>query len=147
MTVTFTGAKEIDAVLREMPLALSHQVLGQANIDAARPLIDKEHLLAPVGETGNLAESIGAYRVSLKSASVLGEVRVGPRRKGGYKGFHGHLIEFGFRTRSKGKGKPFVQAHPFAKPAFDATKGEIERGITTAVAKVVLRTMKRHIKG
>lgn len=148
MTVTFTGQKEIDAVLRQMPLALTHSVLGSANIEAARPLVDREHLLAPVGKTGNLAESIGAYRVPQKAATVLGEVRVGPRRRGGFKGFHAHWIEFGTarRVTKSGANRGTVRAKPFIKPAFTQTKAEVERRITRSVGNVLLRTMKRYIR-
>jgi HK97 gp10 family phage protein len=149
MTVTLTGQKEIDAVLRQMPLALTHSVLGTANIDASRPLVDREHLLAPVGRTGDLAESIGAYRVSQKSATSIGEVRVGPRRQGGFKGYHAHLVEFGTvkRQTKKGANRGIMRAKPFIKPAFNQTKAEVERRITRSIGNVLLRTMKRYIRG
>lgn len=146
--ISITGAKEIDDLLKALPQAVTHSILGSAHLAAAKPLIEKEKLLAPEGPTGNLVDSIGAYKTSLKKAADLGEVRVGPRRKGGYKGFAGHLVEFGTRSRStkKGANRGIMPKHPFAKPAFEATKGEIEKSIAVNIGKSVLRTMKRYVK-
>lgn len=115
---------------------------------AAKPLVEKEKLLAPEGPTGNLVDSIGAVRTSINKANALGEVRVGPRRKGGYKGFAGHLVEYGTkrRTNKRGANRGIMPKDPFAKPAFDATKGQIESIITQSVGKVMIRTMKRYLK-
>jgi hypothetical protein len=59
--ISVTGDKAIDAVLRNLPRELNHKVLGAAHLAAAEPLIHREHRLAPVGETGNLADSIGVW--------------------------------------------------------------------------------------
>lgn len=145
--ISVTGVKEIDKVLNAMPKELTHKVLGAAHASAAKPLIEKEKLLAPEGPTGNLVDSIGAVKTSIKRASVIGEVKVGPR-SGRFKGNHGHLVEFGTKPRrnSKGANRGFTPARPFAKPAFDLTKTQVEGNISQAIAKVVLRTMKRYIK-
>lgn len=147
--ISITGDKAIDDVLRNLPLALTHQTLGIAHLAASRSLVDREHLLAPVGLTGNLADSIGAYRVSQKNATQVGEVRVGPQRKGGKKGFAGHLVEFGTkrRTTKRGANRGIMPAKPFARPAFEQTKGQVEKDIAVNIGRVVLRTMKRYIKG
>lgn len=145
--ISITGAKEIDQVLKAMPKELTHKVLGAAHASAAKPLIEKEKLLAPEGPTGHLVDSIGAVKTSIKRANVIGEVNVGPR-SGRFKGNHGHLVEFGTKPRrtKKGANRGFMPAHPFAKPAFDQTKNQVEGLISQSVAKVVLRTMKRYIK-
>lgn len=140
MSVVVTGWKEIDNVFRNLPKELSHSILQSAHIEAAQPLIAAAHLLAPVGKTGNLADSIGPERISLKRGEV-GQVNVGPRRRGGYKGFHAHLVEYPKTNRdgTKTKGKPFM------KPAFDRTKDELEKRINVAIGKKVVASMKRNL--
>jgi HK97 gp10 family phage protein len=146
--VSVTGVKEIDNVLRALPRELTHQVLGAAHLAAAKPLIEREHLLAPVGETGNLAESIGGVKTPLKKASEIGEVQVGPRRTRDKRGHHGHLVEKGTKKRrtKSGANRGIMPAQPFAEPAFEQTKHQVEKNIANEVGRVVWRTMKRHLK-
>lgn len=153
VTLSVTGEEAIDRVLREMPLALTHKVLGQAHYAAAQVLVEKQKLLAPEGPTGNLVDSIGATKTSISKADSLGEVRVGPRRGGKYKGYAGHLVEYGTVQRKlRGKGKyasgnrGVMPKKPFAQPAFQATKGQIENSIALNIGKVLIRTMKRTLK-
>jgi HK97 gp10 family phage protein len=142
--ISITGDKNIDAILRNLPPALSHKALGSVHYNAAKPLVEKEKQLAPK-KTGILEKSIGAYRLSYKNATASGEVRVGPRRRGGYKGFTGHLNEFGTDERYTDDGayRGQMTATPFAKPAFDQTKGQVERLIVTDMSRIVLGVMKR----
>lgn len=146
--ISITGVKEIDKVLRELPKQMTHQILGAAHAAAAKPLIEKAKLLAPEGPTGNLVDSIGVTKTNIKKANKLGEVRGGPRRKGGYKGFAGHLVEFGTRKRRtrKGANRGLMRPKPFMRPAFTATKGQIERDIALQIGKVMTRTMRRYLK-
>lgn len=147
--MSVTGAREIDKVLEMMPKELTHQVLGTAHAAAAKPLITKAQLTAPEGPTGNLIDSIGAVKTPMKKAGAIGEVTVGPRRSRPHKGHHGHLIEYGFKTRArsgaKGK-KTFVAGKPFMKPSFYATKGQVIEAIRVEIGKKVYATMLRYIK-
>lgn len=148
VSIAITGIKELDEVFRMMPLALNHKVMGTAFEDAAKPLVEKEKLLAPEGPTGNLVDSIGAKRISISRAGYVGEVHVGPRRGGKYKGYAGHLVEYGTKQRKtrKGANRGVMPAEPFAEPAFKATKNLIESRIQASIAKVVVRTMNRYVK-
>jgi HK97 gp10 family phage protein len=146
-TVSLTGAKDIDNLLQQMPKALTHKVLSDAHVKAAKPLVEKEKLLAPEGPTGHLVDSIGAVRSSFKRANTVGEVKVGPRR-GRFKGNHGHLVEFGTRKRQTegGANRGIMPKKPFAEPAFNTTKGQIEGSIARSIGQVMVRTMKRYAK-
>lgn len=152
--ISITGVKEIDLVLKNLPDAVSHKVLSAAHAAAAKPLVEREKSLAPKGATGNLIESIGVIRTSFKKANEIGEVKVGPRKGGRYKGFAGHLVEYGTKPRrTKGKGRykkaadrGVMTKKPFAEPAFHQTKDEVEKRIAVEVGKSVNRTMKRYIK-
>lgn len=140
--ISVTGIKEIDAVLKGMPLILQDRVLKTAHADAAKPLVQAASALAPLGKTGNLQKSIGVERISLKKVDAIGLVQVGPLRKGGRKGFHGHLIEYGKTNRDGSRTKP----QPFMGPAFDQTQRIVEAGISESIGKKLFQFMNRTIK-
>lgn len=141
--ISVTGVKEIDNCLRLMPLEVSDRLLTQVHSDAAFPLVSAAHFLAPVGKTGNLADSIGIVRTGIKRGGNVGEVAVGPRRSGGYKGFHGHLIEFGKTNRDGTRTAP----KPFMRPAWEQTKTEVENGIVSAIGRRLTNLMRRTLRG
>lgn len=146
--IILTGDKEIDAALKALPLALSHKTLGSVYFAASKIVVAKEKLLAPEGPTGNLVDSIGATRTTLKKANALGEVTVGPRRRRPYKGFAGHLVEFGTKPRETKKGarRGVMPKEPFAEPTWQATKGPLEGFIAKNTGDIMIKTMKRYIK-
>jgi threonyl-tRNA synthetase len=147
--VSITGVQEIDRVLRGLEPQLSHQVLSSAHASAAKPLIEKEKLLAPEGPTGNLVDSIGAIKTPFKRANVIGEVTVGPRRSRRHKGHAGHLVEFGTKVRRtlKGANRGLMRARAFAQPAFQATQNIVVNNIATEVGRKLYSFMRRTIKG
>lgn len=140
--VKVTGIKEIDAVFRGLKVEVSHRLLQSANEEAAKPLVDAAHLLAPVGTTGNLADSIGIEKPSFKRVDAVGQVNVGPRRGGKYKGHHGHLVEYGKTNRDGSKSK----ANPFMHRAFDRSIETVKEKFNGIVGKRMLRLMKRTLK-
>lgn len=147
--VRVTGAKEIDQVLKGLPKQLSHQVLQNAHAAAAKPLIEAEKLGAPEGPTGNLVDSIGAVKTSFGRANALGEITVGPRRKGRFKGFAAHLVEYGTKARSlisNGANRGIMPAKPFALPAWEKTKDTVQSLINAQIGRKLYSFMKRVIK-
>lgn len=143
VTLSLTGAKELDAALKGLPDQVSERILYQAHIDAAFPLVAAAHFLAPVGKTGNLADSIGIERVGVKRGGEIGQIQVGPRRGGSFRGFHGHLIEFGKTNRDGSMTAP----RPFMEPAFERTKGQVENGISNFLSKRITNFLKRTVRG
>jgi HK97 gp10 family phage protein len=146
--ISLTGAKEIDKVLLGLPAQLSHPILQAAHAAAAKPLIEKEKLLAPEGPNGDLVDSIGAVKTPFAKATVVGEVIVGPRRSRRYKGHHGHLVEFGTRPRKtqKGANRGTMTKKPFASPAFKITQPVVINRISTEVGRKLYAYMKRVIR-
>ena len=143
--ISVTGHKEIDEVLKHLPSALQDSVVSSAHLKAAKITVEREKLLAPEGPTGNLVDSIGATRTPFKKANRIGEVIVGPRRKGRFKGFAGHLVEYGTRKRNKsGPNRGVMPRHPFAKPAFEQTRNAIKDSIKGNLSKIVIKAMKRY---
>jgi HK97 gp10 family phage protein len=146
--ISVTGVKEIDAVLKGLPLQLNHKILGQAHADAAKPLVDRAKLLAPEGPTGNLVDSIGVEKTSLAKATEVGAVTAGPRRGGRNRGYAAHLVEFGTRVRrnKKGANRGVMPKKPFMEPAFTATKSQVEGRIAESIGKKLIAFMKKTLK-
>lgn len=149
--LSVSGVKEIQGVFNALPKVYQENVLYQAHRAAAKPLVEKEKLLAPEGPTGHTIDSIGVVRD--KRAKEIGNVKVGPRR-GKFKGNAAHLIETGTKPRkTNGRGKYKTSANrgvmpatPFVKPAFDATQGAVIDLIAVEVGRKTVTAMKRYIK-
>lgn len=144
--ISLTGYKQIDDVLKGLPSQFTHPIMQAAHAEAAKPMIAKIHQLAPVGKTGNVADSIGSVKLPYSKAAVIGEVQVGPRR-GKYKGNAAHLNEFGTKKRSfKGANRGIMPAKPFVLPGFDATQKQTVDLITISLARKTDAYLKRKVK-
>lgn len=144
--MNMTGVKELDAVLSGLGLQLEHKVIQQGNAEAAKALVNAGKLLAPEGPTGNLVDSIGVVKPNIRASDTIGEVHVGPRR-GRFKGYAGHLVEFGTGKRNyKGANRGVMPKTPFMEPAFNKTKDEILANITVSIGKKLYAFMKRTLK-
>lgn len=145
-TLSVTGYEQIDAVLRGLPLLYTHKVLQAAHAEAVKPLVEREHRLAPVGNTGRLADSIGIVKPSIQRVMVIGEVIVGPRR-GKFGGQHAHLNEFGTGPRDyNGANRGVMPAKPFLKPAFEQTNSQVVSRISSSLGQKTYSFMRRIIK-
>jgi HK97 gp10 family phage protein len=146
VTLSVTGIKELDDLLKGLPKQLQHRYLQAAHADAAKPLIDRAQGNAPY-KTGRLEESIGVIKPTLRKATEIGIVKVGPRRGGSYKGYHGHLIEFGHRiVTRKGKTVGKTNPKPFMRPAFEQTKERIQDNIGKILSRKLTSYMKKMLK-
>lgn len=147
--VAWTGNKEIDAVFRGLPNQLQDKVLQDAHARSLKITIDRAKLIAPEGPTGNLIDSLGIIKERGKGKTELGLVRGGPRRGGKNKGYHAHLIEYGFKTRLKsGKhgSKSFVQPDPFMEPAWIQTRGRVTDSIAVNIGRKLVNFIRRTVK-
>lgn len=141
-----TGHDDIDKVLKGLPLQLNHKLLQTAHTSAAKALVDAEKLSAPEGPTGNLIDSIGVIKTPMKKANALGEINVGPRR-GRYKGYAAHLVEYGTKKRFyKGASRGVMPRKPFALPSWLKTKDKVQNSIADHLGKALYRFMRRTIK-
>lgn len=141
------GANELKRSLEGLGDKVSHSLIQKANVKGATPLIDRMHRLAPVGLTGDLADSIGVVKLG-KKAKELGAIEGGARRGGGFKGFHGHLLEFGTkkrRTKRTGANRGVGPKKPFIAPAWEQTNKEvlgiIEKELGSQITKYLKRTV------
>jgi HK97 gp10 family phage protein len=135
------GIEELGQVLDGLAgdKKLSNKVVRGILNKAAKPIIQKAQELAPQ-EDGDLKKSIGT--IPGRGRGKGEQVYVGPRRGGRFKGYAGHLVEYGtaphlikakaadgllhlrgnvFATEVQ---HPGAAARPFMRPAFDAKKDE-----------------------
>jgi hypothetical protein len=153
MDVRIIGQKSIDRVLKGMPKQLTHRVLQTAHAAAGKHTVNAAKLLAPEGPTGRLIDSIGVIKTPIGRANSLGEIHIGPRR-GRYKGFAAHLVEYGTVNRKlKGRGKyrrgtkrGRMKAKPFMDPAWRRTRDKVTGSINQEVGRVLINFMRRTIK-
>lgn len=145
--IRLIGVEQIDAVIKGLPLEVNHKVLQEAHARAAEPLVQLQHRLAPVGSTGNLAESIGIVK-GPKAYEALGLINVGPRVGGQYKGNVAHLVEKGTKPRQtkSGANRGVMPALHFLERAFEQTKAVVQENINVELARRVYAFMKRSIK-
>jgi hypothetical protein len=138
------GYKEVHAALSALPKAINDKVWSDINFDRAKIIVNRMQLTAPEGPTGNLVDSIGAVRLKKQN---LGTVWVGPRRRGGKKGFAGHLVEYGTKKRRtrNGANRGVMPKNPFASRAWDQTKGQLEPALAKSAQKVLTRTIKKYV--
>lgn len=139
------GYKEIQAALKALPKAMSDKVWSDINYERSKIVVNRMKLNAPEGPTGNLVDSIGAVRMKRER---LGAVWVGPRRRGGKRGFAGHLVEFGTRQRKTrtGANRGKMPVNPFAEKSFNQTASQLEKSLADSAKKVLVRTIKRYTR-
>lgn len=113
---------------------------------ASKPMVDEAKATVP-RRTGNLQRSIGTIALSGEAALLMGA-----RKGGGYKGWHGHLIENGtverFRKKKKNAPTGKVIGTAFLEQAYmqneqyliDATESEWLRSIDLMIVRVNKRS-------
>ena len=139
--LSFTGIEELGEVLAGLAgdKKLSNKVVRGILSKAAKPIVQKAQELAPK-EDGDLQKAIGT--IPGRGQGKGEQVYIGPRRGGRFKGYAGHLVEYGtaphvIRAKAAGgqlhlRGNVFVEevhhpgaaAKPFMRPAYDTKKDE-----------------------
>lgn len=151
MSVKVEGIEEAMRVLEELPdktkmkaIIPSLNTAGRVVIQAARRKLPRKNevrryeiskgknkgkVIRKVA-TGNLRASIGRIKLSSfkRRKRLQPIVLVGPRAYGKYRGFHGHLVEFGHQNASP---------HPYMRPAYEETKGQARKIVSDAIVKYV----------
>lgn len=142
--------KELNIRLENFKDVTKHKIMGSMLYEATKPMEDEQKSIAGQQRgqknipnpkrTGNLVKSIGRVRVSMAKANAIGAVRIGPRRGGQYKGYHGHLIEFGHKMVLWGRlTNRRVKPYPFIEPAYRSKKDEVEGRMGKALNSVLRR--------
>jgi len=139
------GGKELEEVLKKLPEKVNKRILNSAARLAAKPLIKSARRKVPK-RTRNLEKSIGTRikgRTGNQSVAMIGP-QTGKRRR--YDGWYAHFVEFGVSGISRKKKKRYrvdVAAKPFMRPAYDETKGEMQKEYGNYVGKVTQKFLEK----
>lgn len=101
--------KKLEAFFRSMRRSEKYQLVMEAYEEATQPLTEesKGQLIRKLkrrSKTFNLHTSLGFVPGKKNGNSNFIEAKVGARRFGKFKGYHGHLIDAGTATRQTRKG-------------------------------------------
>lgn len=157
------GGKELDDLLRTLPVKLERNVMRAALAAGARVIMKEAKANAPVGPpsftnvmeyggyAGALRDSVRVTTRVVKGGAVTASVKAGGRTRKGADVFYAHIVEFGARRhliRPRAKkmeigGKfvagevvhPGVRAQPFMRPALDTKLPEAVDTIANYVRK------------
>lgn len=162
-SIGFKGIEELNQVLDGLAgdKKLSGKVVRGILNKGAKPIIDDaKNRVAK--ENGDLQKSIGT--IPGRGRGKGEQVYVGPRRGGRFKGYAGHLVEYGtaphiIRAKAAGgqlhlRGNVFVEqvqhpgaaAKPFMRPAFDTKKDEAIGIIKDECKAIILDAFKSVFK-
>jgi HK97 gp10 family phage protein len=162
-----TGAKEMEAALKQLGVAVANK-LGMSAVEAGARVIAKEaKRLAPVhtgrlvrqglrkGEErapGTFKKSIGFVPDNKGKPAGTRSVKIGAvtSKDGEAHGRLSHLLEFGHTIVRGGKVVGHAAPHPFLRPARDTKQAEAQKrmgenlakGIEREVAKLATKTKK-----
>lgn len=159
----FVGIEELSQVLDALAgnQKLSNKVVRGILNKAAKPIID-EAKSRVAKEDGDLKKSIGT--IPGRGRGKGEQVYIGPRRGGRFKGYAGHLVEYGtaphiIRAKAAGgqlhlRGNVFVEevhhpgaaAKPFMRPAADQKLPEAVEIIKDECIAIIRDTFKSVFK-
>jgi HK97 gp10 family phage protein len=140
-TVTLSVIDELIKNLANVPVELRKSVAKTGMATALEHLKQAIESRAPVGETGNLADSISKESPRTYPRSLWGAVYTNPRRAP-----HAQLVEFGHRMVIDGEEKGMVPPHPFMRPAFESLAPTLLKEITDAVRNALLKKQMARIR-
>lgn len=124
----FKGIKEAQQVFDALGKRFGAKVMNKILRKNAKPLVVKARELAP-SDNGDLKKAIGVLggRAGRRGQEVL----VGPRRGGSFKGYSGHLVEYGTgpRTKANGASTGSMPAKPYMRPAVASEAEAVIEGI------------------
>lgn len=115
------GVKELEQNLKRISREVQQNLMTYALVAGAEVVREGAKRLAPVGETGALAEG---FRTEVDTGEEKGTVKMGPR----IKTFYGYFLELG---TSKMSPKPFMRPAVESKSqeALEAIAATLKRGL------------------
>lgn len=151
------GIKELDNFFEAMKRADQRRLIMASFRIGAKPLIlTAKQLLRSKMKTRskkrNLEKSIGFVPVRARGKSVFITAKVGTRKFGNFRGFHGHLYDAGTVDRATKLGfkRGKMPASRFFTDAFKRTESQMiaasQDNILTALKKLIERNLKRQAK-
>ena len=147
--VRLHGAREMEAVLKQLPDYIAKRVVVGALRQAAQPILDEARRLAPVGQESKGRVRLRRTKSGKVSISNYGKLKLNlrivnvPDKKTEHsatvavsvgKAFWGMFLEFGTRHMLK---------QPFMRPAFEAKKFEALNRLGEALGEGIEKAAKK----
>lgn len=148
------GFDELNKFFETMKRADQRRIILNAYRIGGKPLIaaTKTNLRSAFktrSKTSNLVKSIGFVALPARRSSVFVSAKIGARRFGNYRGFHGHLYDAGTKPRQTGKGlnRGQMPASNFFSNALIQTKNKLiedsQNSMLAALDKLIQRNLKK----
>lgn len=107
--VEIFGVKELDEFFQELSRADQRKIIMNSFRTGSKPLVTTARALLKSklktrSKTNNLSKSIGFVAGRSRGKSVFVTAKVGARKFGRHRGFHGHLYDAGTAQRSTKRG-------------------------------------------
>ena len=155
--VSIFGVKELDDFFQAMRRADQRKIFQDAWRDGTKPVVTTSRALLKSklkskSKTRNLEKSIGYVALRSRGKSVYISAKVGARRFGAFRGFHGHLHDAGTVSRQtkKGYSRGTMPASHFFTEALAQTESTlIEKSnehALNALDKLIQRNLKKQAK-
>lgn len=161
--VEIQGFKELQAQIKKLPDKVKRKELHKVLKQVAKPTVLQAQFEAPIRSftkkaktpPGTLKRSIGTIVGKKGRSRINAVVYVGPRAKGKFKGWYGHIVHNGRNIYQKGfkrkhkKGansfgaKTRVKANPFMQRAYAKTGAGVTAEAEVQVTKYVQRQINR----
>ncbi|HBL77718.1 MAG: hypothetical protein A2W90_02575 [Bacteroidetes bacterium GWF2_42_66] len=128
----------------------SYRIGSKPLIETSRRLLKSK--MKTKSRRGNLEKSIGFVPLRSSKNSVFAAAKVGARRFGQYRGFHGHLYDAGTtsRTTKKGFSRGSMPATHFFTAALAQTETQLindsQDNMLAALDKQIQRNLKKQNK-
>lgn len=155
--VEIFGVKELDDFFQSMKIADQRRLFIAAWRIASKPLIQQSRAnirsrMKTRSTTRNLEKSVGFVPGRSRGKSVFISAKVGVRKGGNYKGYHGHLFDAGTtaRTTSQGLNRGTMPATNWFSDSLSATESQLindtQNHMLAALEKLIARKLKQQTK-
>ena len=151
-TISIFGVKELDDFFQKMRKADQKKIIFDSWREGTKPLIavSKQLLKSKIKtrSTRTLEKSIGFVQMRSRSNSVFISAKVGARRFGNFRGYHGHLFDAGTVSRRTRKGfnRGTMPASRFFSDALAQNEQTIINYSTTYTLSALEKLIARHLK-
>lgn len=155
--ISIFGVKELDTFFETMKRADQRRLILASFRIGAKPLITAARQLLRSrmktrSRTNNLQKSIGFVPSRARGKSVFVTAKVGARKSGNFRGYHGHLIDAGTKARrtKQGFSRGTMSATRFFTDAYNQTEAQMieasQKNILIAMEKLIARNLKKQTK-
>lgn len=137
VTVKVDGLRELESALKQLPHDVRKKVTRRAMKEAMEPMFQAAVQNVPVGDTGNLANS-----VKLRTSTRRGRIW---RAEVNANAPHANLVEFGHRIVTPGGRDTgeYASPNPFIRNAYDETNEQVLERLKNAMQKAIERALAR----